>query len=363
MPSSEYRLPTLPFGHSEATILRWLKQPGEQVALGDPLVIVVNNCAEVALPASLAGILTEHQIAEGGVAAGGAPLAAFALAAPDAPPASIAANRQSNDLPHRVTSVARRIASAAGLDPFGLAGTGASGRVTKADVLAALAPPRDAGSHPSPEAPPVSHIAPHPHSPMLIQPGSDTSVLTAIEVDLEQVGAARARLNADFMRRGLALTDTVCVMAAVTATLLHHPLLNSSWHADAILIRRRINLALVAGARQVLVQDAQDLNIRGLARALQRPPEITSEQSTFTVVEYQAPIWWGMPALSARHSATLGIGAARARPAIVTDHGNDRVAMRRMLLLCLAYDARVLDQCHADAFLHDLKVRLEHFKG
>jgi pyruvate/2-oxoglutarate dehydrogenase complex dihydrolipoamide acyltransferase (E2) component len=191
----------------------------------------------------------------------------------------------------------------------------------------------------------------------------DTSALTAIEIDLERLRAARARLSADFMRRGLALTDTLCVMAAVAAALPNHPLLNGSWHADGVLIRRRVNLALEYGERRVLVRDAQDLNIRGLARALRRPPETAIEESTFAIVEYEPPIWWGAPALAPRYSATLGIGAARARPVVVTEHGVDRVAVRRMLVLSLVYDARVLDQCHADAFLRDLKARLEQFKG
>jgi pyruvate/2-oxoglutarate dehydrogenase complex dihydrolipoamide acyltransferase (E2) component len=359
MTSSEYRLPALPFGRSEATILRWLKQPGEQVAVGDPLVIVVNDCSEVALPASLGGLLTQHLLAEGAVVAADAPLAVFVPSAP----ALLDANRRSTEPPHRITPVARRIAVAGGLDPLGLSGTGASGRVTKADVLATLAPPRDTAADLNPEAPPVLHTTPDMRAPTQIESGSETSVLTAIEVDLERVAATRARLHADFLRRGLALTDTVCVMAAVAATLPRHPLLNSSWYADAVLIRRRINLALVAGARRVLVYDAQDLNMRGLARALQRPPEIPIEHSTFTIVEYAGPAWWAMPALAARHSATLGIGAALARPAVVSHNGIDRIAVRRRLLLSLAYDGRVLDQCQADAFLHDLKVQLEQFSG
>jgi len=366
MPSSEYRLPALPFGGSETTILRWLKQPGDQVAVGDPLVIVVNDRAEVALPATLAGVLSQHLLAEGATAAVGVPVAAFVpaeQAAPAESPASLAADRRSTEPPNRITPVARRIAMAGGLDPLGLAGTGASSRVTKADVLTALASAGDAAAHPSPEAPPVSHAAPHARGPTLIQPSSQTHVLTAIDVDLEQVIAARARLSADFMRRGLLLTDTICVMATVAATLVRHPLLNSSWHADGILLRRRINLALVVGMHHTLVPDVQDLNTRGLARALQRPPVYAMNDSTFTIVEYDGPVWWAVPGPAAQHSAALGIGTARARPAVVTHNGIERIAVQRSLLLSLAYDARVLDQCHADAFLHDLKMRLEQFNG
>lgn len=363
MSSSEYRLPALPFGSSEATILRWLKQPGDQVAVGDPLLIVANDYAEVALPATLAGILSQQLLAEGATATAGMPVAALVpaeQAAPAGSPVSLAAERRSTEPPNRITPVARRIAMAGGLDPLGLAGTGASGRVTKADVLAALAPAGDA-ANPSPDAPSVPHAAPQARGLGWIRPGSETHVLTAIEVDLEQVIAARARLSADFMRRGLPLTDTICVMAAVVATLLRHPLLNSAWHADGILLRRRINLALVVGMHHKLVPDVQDLNLRGLARALQRPPVYAMNDSTFTIVEYDGPVWWGMPVPAAQHSAALGIGTARPCPAVVAHNGIERIAVRHTLLLSLAYDARVLDQCHADAFLHDLKMRLEQF--
>ena len=57
----------------------------------------------------------------------------------------------------------------------------------------------------------------------------------------------------------------------------------------------------------------------------------------------------------------LGLGAVHARPLVIADGGVDRLAVRHAALLTLAYDARVLDQYYADAFLSDIKRRLEQF--
>ena len=360
MMSSEYRLPALPLGGSEATILRWLKQPGEQVAVGDALVIVVNERAEVALPASLSGILTQQLLAEGEATAAGAPLAMFS---PAEQVGVAGAPVEQAEPPRRVTPVARRVAMAAGLDLRELAGSGVSGRVTKADVLATLAPAGEPAPLPLAEPARASPAPPDMPTRGLAQAGAETQVLTAIDVDVERVRAVRDRLSPDFARRGLALTDTVCVLAAIVATLPRHPLLNCSWYEDAILARRQIDLAVLAGARHMLVRGAQDLNMRGLARALQHQPESAIDQNTFVVVEYTGPIWWGQPALATRNSAVLGIGAVCARPIVQAHNGIERIVVHRTMILSLAYDARVLDQCHADAFLRDLKLHLERFSG
>jgi pyruvate/2-oxoglutarate dehydrogenase complex dihydrolipoamide acyltransferase (E2) component len=57
----------------------------------------------------------------------------------------------------------------------------------------------------------------------------------------------------------------------------------------------------------------------------------------------------------------LGIGAPRARPLVLDGGAGARLAIRKAALLTLAYDARVLGQRHADAFLSDVKRRLEQF--
>src|SRR4051794_13481827 len=72
MTSIDYLLPQLPFGSAEYTIVRWLKRAGDNLAAGDPLLVVVNDRVEAALPATCAGILECILVAEGAAAAPGA---------------------------------------------------------------------------------------------------------------------------------------------------------------------------------------------------------------------------------------------------------------------------------------------------
>ena len=55
--STDYQLPALPFGGPEVTIVRWLKQPGDPLARGEPLLVAVNDRVEVVLPAPEDGSL------------------------------------------------------------------------------------------------------------------------------------------------------------------------------------------------------------------------------------------------------------------------------------------------------------------
>ena len=75
MTSTEYLLPRLPFGSAEYVIVRWLKRAGEPVSAGEPLLVVLNDRLEAALPATCAGILDRVCFAAGAVVAAGALIA------------------------------------------------------------------------------------------------------------------------------------------------------------------------------------------------------------------------------------------------------------------------------------------------
>ena len=83
---------------------------------------------------------------------------------------------------------------------------------------------------------------------------------------------------------------------------------------------------------------------------------------TFTIASLDAgALWLGVPLIGQPQSAFLGIGATVERPLVIDVSGVDRIVVRPTTVLTLAYDARVLDQCHADAFLRAVKERLECF--
>ena len=188
----------------EGTILKWLKQEGDQVALDEPLFEISTDKVDTEVPSSAAGTLTKILVAEGetvavgtelaeiseaGAAGAGAPGAAAQLAAGDsanaqaatttaggadapsapappaaAPPAQPAAARTEEPVPSQVAAstqtvepppdrgersqilspLVRKLATEHGVDLGQVAGTGTGGRITKNDVLGFVASRGDA---------------------------------------------------------------------------------------------------------------------------------------------------------------------------------------------------------------------------
>jgi pyruvate/2-oxoglutarate dehydrogenase complex dihydrolipoamide acyltransferase (E2) component len=368
--STDLVLPALPFGGGEATVLRWLRRPGEPLAAGEPLLIAANGRVEVVLPAPAAGTLAEVLLPEGASAPPGATLA------------RLEAPRRL-----RITPLARRVAQALGLQPHSLAGSGPGGLVMRRDLpgddrrpttndqgpalpdggrrtedeievgagLPAIQESTDAPSLHRSIALPFTPSPPHPLTP------SPPHLLTAVEVDLGAVLAWCAGRPAG--RGGVAATPLACVAQEAVAALLRFPLLNAAWRDEGIVVRRRVHLAVRRGDGAALsIPDAQDLNLRGLARRLAGPPPGGGPpQATFTLAESAG---WAAAALPAPgQSALLSLGEICKRPAVVGAGGSERVAVRPIGLLSLAYDARVLDQPLADAYLAALRAGLEQFAG
>jgi pyruvate/2-oxoglutarate dehydrogenase complex dihydrolipoamide acyltransferase (E2) component len=376
MTSTEYVLPQLPFGGPEITIVRWLKRAGDRVSAGEPLLVVVNDRVELALPAANDGVFGGALASEGSVVTAGMPVATIAAqtapgsAAPSQPaPPDPLEHIAAPALIVRISPVARRIAISAGIDLASLTGSGVSGRIVKADLLPLLdnqtfeAEQLRILPSPASQSPDLPVSQPPASS---LQPHEDIYVLTAIEADMQRVIEAVAHLRPGYARRRLELNHNACIALAAVAALALHPLLNSAWQGDVVVARRRVHLTVVpsAGAPARLVHDSQDLNLRGLARALGgRPADAANgdQASTFSIVDLGALAWGDPSALARGRSAALGVGAVRLRPLVLDERG-ERLALHHAAVLTLAYDPRVLDQGHADAFLRDLKRRLEQFE-
>ena len=152
-------MPRLSDSMEEGTILQWLKQPGEEVALGEELVEIETDKANMAYEADVAGTLTEILAQEGETLPIGSPIArigeptgeaserpaAGPVAAGNPPPpaaptaggaAEAAPGPSAGDGAERVKAspLARRLARDRGLDLSRVHGSGPGGRIVKADV-------------------------------------------------------------------------------------------------------------------------------------------------------------------------------------------------------------------------------------
>ena len=182
-------MPRLSDSMEEGTILQWLKQVGEEVAVGDELVEIETDKANMAYEADVAGTLTEILVQEGDTVAIGTPIArvgdsdgasAAPAAGPDAeetasrpagpvagegPSSSQAAGEEPSPTPPagataapselpadqadgrpKASPLARRLAKERGVELSQLEGSGPGGRIVKADVEAAAAPAGGAGA-------------------------------------------------------------------------------------------------------------------------------------------------------------------------------------------------------------------------
>ncbi|MHB1328899.1 MAG: dihydrolipoamide acetyltransferase family protein [Gemmatimonadales bacterium] len=353
-----------------------------------------------------------------------APAPAAPAAAPAAPakaaapaPAPVASTAPADEsledrLRRRSTPVVRKIAAEHGLDITTIPGSGLAGRVTKQDVLSFIESGGDgnaAATTAQPAAPAAASAAPvaAPSTPVaggvsvipgpVVEPWDGDRVeqwsrirkLTAdhmimsrrvsphvsslIEVDYTRVAQVRAKRKAEFAERGVNLTFLAFVIKAVAENLRKHPVVNSAVMGESTIFRREVNIGIAValdwGLIVPVVRHADELNLLGLARAIQdladrarnkklSPDEV--QKGTFTVTNpggFGTIV--GLPIINQPQSAILAVGAIEKQPAVITQpDGTDTIAIRTKGILALSFDHRVVDGADADRFLADVKKSL-----
>jgi 2-oxoglutarate dehydrogenase E2 component (dihydrolipoamide succinyltransferase) len=148
---TDIRVPTLGESVTEATVGKWFKQPGDAVAVDEPLVELETDKVTLEVPAPAAGVLGDiaakngetvavgallGQIKEGATAAAKPAASASAKPAEPPKPAAAAPAQKPSDMP--VPPSVRKMAAESGMDPAKVDGSGKHGQVTKGDMMAAL---------------------------------------------------------------------------------------------------------------------------------------------------------------------------------------------------------------------------------
>ena len=163
--SIDIHVPTLGESISDATIARWIKKAGEAVAADEPIVELETDKVTLEVPSPVAGKLGEIIAAEGEIVEVGtllarveenaagtelaakqdAPKSAPAKAADETPaPVAVAASASAAIDSSDLSPSVRRLVEEHKLNPANIAATGVGGRLTKADVLAAINKPQAA---------------------------------------------------------------------------------------------------------------------------------------------------------------------------------------------------------------------------
>ena len=315
-----------------------------------------------------------------------------AAPAPSAPSSSTDANAGSY-----VTPLVRRLAAENNIDLSTVAGTGVGGRIRKADVLAAVearnaaapsAPTATAAPVPAASAPAAEPSAMRGETKklsrlrrviaerMVESLQTSAQLTTVVEVDVTRIAALRQRVKGDFeAREGVKLTFLPFFCKAAVEALKVYPQVNSSidMAAGTVTYHESENLGIAVdtdrGLLVPVIRDAGDLNIAGIARRIADLAERTRTNKvapdelsggTFTVTNTGSRgALFDTPIINMPQVAILGTGSVVKRPVVISDQGQDVIAIRSMVYFALSYDHRIVDGADAARFLGAVKDRLE----
>jgi len=298
----------------------------------------------------------------------------------------------------RSSPVVRRLAEEHGVEIAEIPGSGTGGRVTRKDIegyieeqeepaaereeyAPGLQEEREAFAEPEPERVPVyegdrvedlSGIRRTIASRMSASKREAPHAWTMVEVDVSGLAELREREKAGFAEReGVKLTYLPFIVKAVVESLKEHPVLNSVWDGDRIILRKRVNVGVAVDLEDALIvpviADADELNILGLARKIEdlvrraRARGLGTEDvsgGTFTVNNPGAlGSVVSTPIINHPQAAILSAEAIIKRPVVI----DDAIAVRSMMNLEVSFDHRVLDGGAALKFLNAVKSRLEAY--
>ena len=412
---------------AEGTITTWLKNVGDTVERDEALFEMSTDKVDAEIPSPVEGTLLEIKVEAGATVEVGTVVAVIGQAgesvAPSAPAAAAPAPAaeevaaapasdapQSAEERRRVKSspVVRKIAAEHNVDISQITGTGASGRVTKSDILAhiesapaaaapaaaapaaaapaAAAPAAAAGVAGQFEVPAAyrgkvmegdrvedmsnmrSKIAEH----MVVSKHVSPHVATVWEVDFSRVAALRKKYKASWQERhGVNLTFTSFILKATVDALKAHPVLNASLDGKKMIYHRDINLGLAValdwGLIVPVIKNAGELNLLGLTRRAgdlaerARNKKLNFDEvqnGTFTITNpgVFGPMF-GLPVINQPQVGILGVGAVEKRPVVI----DDMIAIRTRAYMAMSFDHRLVDGADADHFMKRIKTGIEEF--
>ncbi|MGY6643583.1 MAG: 2-oxoglutarate dehydrogenase complex dihydrolipoyllysine-residue succinyltransferase [Salinarimonas sp.] len=399
--ATEIRVPTLGESVSEATIARWFKKPGEAVKADEPLVELETDKVTLEVNAPTSGVLGDIVAQEGETVEPDALLGSIdeggsAAAAPakkeekkEGPkaeskpePAKPAPAAKATDHGPAVS----RLSAESGVDPSNVSGSGKDGRVTKGDMLAAIA----TGGSEAPSSAPAQKARPA-STPVdadreervrmtklrqtiarrLKDAQNTAAMLTTFnDVDMGAVMDLRKQYKDIFEKKhGVKLGFMGFFTKAVVQALKELPAVNAEIDGTDLVYKNYYHVGIAVGTEKGLVvpvvRDADQLSIAGIEKQINdfgkraRDGKLTIDEmqgGTFTITN--GGIYGSLmstPILNAPQSGILGMHRIEQRP-VVKD---GQIVARPMMYLALSYDHRIVDGKEAVTFLVRIKEALE----
>ncbi|WP_060485636.1 2-oxoglutarate dehydrogenase complex dihydrolipoyllysine-residue succinyltransferase [Pseudomonas sp. NBRC 111123] len=393
----EIKAPTFPESVADGTVATWHKQPGDAVKRDELIVDIETDKVVLEVLATADGVLGAIVKGEGdtvlsdevlgSIVEGGAAAAAPAAAPAAAAPAAAAADAGEDD--PIAAPAARKLAEESGIDLAAVAGTGKGGRITKEDVVAAVANKKSA---PAPAAKPAAAAAApvvvaagdrtEKRVPMtrlrakiaerLVEAQSNMAMLTTFnEVDMTEVMALRSKYKDLFEKthNGVRLGFMSFFVKAATEALKRFPAVNASIDGNDIVYHGYADVGVAVSSDRGLVvpvlRNAESMSLAEIENGIAtfgkkaRDGKLAIEEmtgGTFTITNGGTfGSMMSTPIVNPPQAAILGMHNIIQRPMAI----NGQVVIRPMMYLALSYDHRLIDGKEAVTFLVTIKNLLE----
>lgn len=429
--TTKVTMPQLGESVVEGTIGRWLVAEGDQVTKDQPIVEILTDKADSELPSPVAGVVVKFlaavdDIVEVGavlceIDENGAAASSVTTKTKTKPKNKTEAKAQPEDkakggiedAPAPASPAVRKLAREHGVELEALSGSGAGGRITKGDVMAAAGEPAaDSTPQATPESPPPSGrpATPPPPPPapspakargpggafrlppyvpkdgdeivpftrrrriiadhMVFSKQTSPDVVTFAECDLQLTAALRDEHKAQYKKEGVNLTYLAFSIAATARALREFPELNARVLDDAFVKLSEVNIGVAVDTPEGLVvpviRHADELTVRGIARAVDdiatraRDGDLTPDDLSGKTFSISNPgrkgNLVGGAIISQPNVGILRLGTIKKRVVVVDQ---DLLAIHPVMYMALTYDHRVVDGVQANGFLYRITEILE----
>lgn len=373
----EIKIPELGESISEATIGKWLKNPGDKVEADEPIVALETDKVAIEVPAPSDGFVGKHLFKEGDTVEVGTIIGTIGDIEERTQPTEESEKKNKNPIKIETKRVpspsAQRIIAENKVDINMINGSGRDGQILKQDVIKGVTEKQTQSSNKhKPSSSENEEIVPMTKLRQTIanrlkEVQNTAAILTTFnEVDMTNVLKIREKYKDKFQEKyNVKLGFMGFFAKACIEALKKYPAVNSEVRGTDIVYKKYINIGIAVATEKGLcvpvVKNAEELSIPEIeievlglgTNARNDTLKIDDMQGgTFTITN--GGIYGSMmstPILNPPQSAILGMHKIEKRPVVI----NDKIEIRSMMYLALSYDHRVIDGAEAVSFLEYIR--------
>ncbi|MFL2592223.1 MAG: dihydrolipoamide acetyltransferase family protein [Flavobacteriaceae bacterium] len=408
-------LPKMGESVDEATIVSWLKNVGDQVSTDDFVVEIATDKVDSEVPTEVEGVIVEHCFKVNDVVKVGDTLCVIETTSDveknineeiKVDESEIAEIPNIEMLPENVNKnskieqiddvflspLVRNIIKQENISSSELnqiKGTGKSGRITKKDLLSYIKNSNNKNvnyiedvvnvAKNESQVRDLSRMEKILSKHMLDSKNSAVHVQTFIEADITDLANWRDNQKIKFLDSyGEKLTYTHPLTQIVSKVLRNFPILNASLVDDKVIYKKDVNIGLATALQDgslivPVIKNADQLSLAGISKLSNslvnkarknnlNPDDV--QDGTFTISNIGTfDNIMGTPIINQPQLAILAFGAIRKLPRVVETDKGDFIAIRKIILLSLSFDHRIINGATGGLFLKEIKSLIENWKS